>query len=161
MSLNVSYNQIASGIDTAALKEVTKQIFQRSNTQNASVLDNADLTKFNRVSLGTDLYKANAATARQIATVNAGLDINLSEKAVQSLKYLNSQASKSVFSAVEGKIALPETQTSESKQNLVKLPSFGRLIETLDLSTDKKGSNPFFYAQTSEAKNDEDLNIVA
>lgn len=157
MSLNVSYNQI-SGIDTAALKDVTRQIFERANSQNTSALANADLTKFNRVSLGTNLYNVSASQSSQIAMASAGLNVNLSEKALQSLRYLNSQASKSVFAAVEGKVALPEVQTIEKKDNVVKLPTFGRLVETAELTSDKKGSNPFYQG---EKKSNNDLNAMA
>lgn len=159
MSLNVSYNQI---VDAAALKDVTKQIFERANSQNSSssVLANADLTKFNRVSLGTSLYDVKASKSAEIAMVNSGINVNLSEKAIQSLRYLNNQASKSIFNVVEGKVTLP-VQTAEHKDNVVKLPTFGRLVETVDMAADKKGSNPFFNGQANDSKKEEELNIFA
>ena len=159
MSLNVSYNQI---VDAAALKDVTKQIFERANSQNASssALANADLSKFNRVSLGTSLYNVSASQSSQIAMANAGVNVNLSEKAIQSLRYLNNQASKSIFNAVDGKVVIP-VQTAEHKDNVVKLPTFGRLVETAEVGADKKGSNPFFNGQTNNSKKEDDLNIFA
>ncbi len=168
MSLSVSYNQINSGIDTAALKEVTKQIFQRANSQN-SVLAKADLTKFNRVNIGTDLYgnKVDASTANQIAMTKIGMQVNLSENAVNCLKYLNSEASKSIFKTVDGKVVIPETKEIAQKQNVVKLPTFGKLVETADLDSNKNGSNPFYKgellnSQKKEEKNiEESLNIFA
>lgn len=167
MSLNVSYNQINNGIDVAALKDVTKQIFQRANTQKSSALENFDLTKFNRVTLGTDLYsgKVDASTARQIAITNAGIQVNLSEKALNSLKYLSSEASKSIFKTVDGKIAIPETQEIADKSKVVVLPTFGRLVETADFSSDKNGSNPFYRGELlNNSKNEESeetINIFA
>lgn len=167
MSLSVSYNQINSGIDAAALKEVTKQIFQRANTQN-SVLAKADLTKFNRVALGTDLYsgKVDASTANQIAMTKNGMQVNLSENALNCLKYLNGEASKSIFKSVEGKIAVLETKEITEKQNVVKLPTFGKLVETADLDSNKNGSNPFYRGELlnstkKEETTDETLNIFA
>ena len=159
MGLNVSsYNHI-SGIDTAAIKDVTKQIFERSSSQN-SALANADLTKFNRVSLGTSLYNVNASQSAQIAMANAGINVNLSEKAMQSLRYLNLQASKSVFAALEGQVTLPQVQSQpEQKTNVVKLPSFGKLTDLADVSADKRGSNPFRQGTSSDA-NDENFNTL-
>jgi len=167
MSLSVSYNKnFNSGIDTAALKEVTQQIFQRANTQN-SALSSLDLTKFNRVTLGTDLYsgKVNAATANQIAMAKVDMNVNLSQNALNSLKYLSSEASKSVFKAVDGKISLPETKEVTEKQQKSILPIFGRLTEAADLDSDKKGSNPFYkgelLAASKKEEKEESLNIFA
>lgn len=167
MSLNVSYNQkLTSGLDVASLREVTQQIFQRANTQN-SVLANADLTKFNRVTLGTDLYsgKVDASTARQIAMTNSGMQVNLSDNALNSLKYLSGEASKSIFKAVEGKVTVAETKEITEKKNVVSLPSFGRLTETADLGSDKQGSNPFYkgelLAASKKEEKEESLNIFA
>ena len=168
MSLNVSYNQISNGIDAAALKDVTRQIFQRANAQNSSsVLANADLTKFNRVSLGTDLYsgKVDALTANQIAMTKTGLQVNLSGDALNSLKYLNSEASKSIFKNVDGKISIPETKEITEKQTTVKAFSFGKLTETADLDSNKQGSNPFYRGELLNVKKQEEkeetLNIFA
>lgn len=168
MSLNVSYNQIQqSGIDTAALKTVTQQIFQKSGAKVNSVLANNDLTQFNRVSLGTDLYsgKVQASTANQIAMNKVDYQVNLSDKAVASLKYLNSQASQSVFKTVEGKVTLPEVQEVSTEKKSFKLPSFGQLVETADLGSDKQGSNPFYKGELlkvkKEEKEEETLDLVA
>lgn len=167
MSLNVSYNQINSGIDVAALKDVTRQIFQKANAQTTSALANADLTKFNRVSLGTDLYsgKVDTATARQIAMTNSGLQVNLSSEAQNSLKYLSSEASKSIFRTVEGKITLPETKEITEKQASAKIFSFGKLVETTEMDSDKHGSNPFYKGELLNIKKEEEteeaLNIFA
>ena len=169
MSLNVAYNQINSGIDKAALKEVTTQIFQRANAgQSSSVLANADLTKFNRASLGTDLYsgKVSAAAANQIAMTKTDLQVTLSNNALNSLKYLNSEASKSIFKSVDGKINIPTTNDITEKQTTPKVFSFGKLTETADLGSDKRGSNPFYKGELlnikkEEKENDDSLNIFA
>lgn len=165
MSLSVSYNQnLKTGIDASALKEVTQQIFQRANTQN-SVLANADLTKFNRPSLGTDLYKVKAETASQIAMTNSGVQVNLSENTLSSLKYLNSQASKSIFKNVDGRITVAEGQDLTKTQKTEIIPTFGKLTETADLGADKRGSNPFYKGELLNIKKEEEkeevLNIFA
>lgn len=167
MSLSVSYKQnINSGIDTAALKEVTQQIFQRAASKTAD-LSSLDLTKFNRGNIGLDLYssKVDLTTARQVAMTNSGMQVNLSNNTLNSLKYLSSEASKSIFKVVEGKInpALKEEAT-EIKKSL-ELPAFGRLTETADLGSDKRGSNPFYkgelLANKKEEKQEEVINIFA
>lgn len=166
MSLSVSYKQnINSGIDTASLKEVTQQIFQRANSNSA--LSNLDLTKFNRVTLGTDLYsgKVDASTARQIAMTNSGIQVNLSSDAQNSLKYLSSEASKSIFKSVDGKISIAETKEISERTKTVVLPSFGQLTETAELGSDKRGSNPFYKGEllsiTDKKEKEENLNIFA
>lgn len=166
MSLSVSYKQnINSGIDTASLKEVTQQIFQRANSNSA--LSNLDLTKFNRVTLGTDLYsgRVDASTARQIAMTNSGMQVNLSSDAQNSLKYLSSEASKSIFKSVDGKINIAETKEISERTKTVVLPSFGQLTETADLGSDKRGSNPFYKGEllsiTDKKEKEENLNIFA
>lgn len=167
MSLSVSYKQnLNSGIDSAALKEVAKQIFQRANSK-TSELSNLDLTKFNRATLGTDLYsgKVDVSTARQIAITNSGMQVNLNDKALNSLKYLNSEASKAIFKNVEGKIAAVETKETTEKTKIAALPSFGQLIEVADLGSDKKGSNPFYKGEllntTKTEEKEEALNMLA
>lgn len=149
MSLSVSYKQnLTSGIDSSAVKGVTQQIFQKAAGNNTIDVKSLDLSKFNRVSLGTDLYsgKVDAATARQIAMNNA-MQVNLSASAVNSLKYLSSEASKSVFKSVDGKINVTEVKEPAKKQNLFEMPSFGQLTETVNLGSDKKGSNPFYRGE--------------
>lgn len=166
MGLSVSYNQISNGIDAAALKEVTQQIFQRANAQNTSALSNVDLTKFNRLTLGTDLYsgKVDASTASQIAMTKLGMQVNLSEKALNSLKYLSSEASKSIFKNVDGKVVIAETkEIAEKSKTTTTMPVFGKLIENIDLGSDKNGSNPFYKGELLQSnekdEQDETLNI--
>ena len=47
--------------------------------------------------LGKDLYKVNAAQASEIAMANSNININLSDKAQNSLKYLSALASTLAF----------------------------------------------------------------
>lgn len=166
MSLSVSYNQsINSGIDTASLKEVTQQIFQRASGKTAD-LSSLDLSKFNRVSLGTDLYsgKVDSSTARQIAITNSGMQVSLSENALNSLKYLSSEASKSIFQNVDGKINV-QTTPEISQRQTNGLPVFGHLTEAANLDSDKRGSNPFYKGELSKSSKTEEkeevLNIFA
>lgn len=167
MSLSVSYNQnINNGIDTAALKEVAKQVFQRAEAKSSDISTQFDLTKFNRATLGTDLYgsKVNASTATEIAMTKVGMQVSLSSEALNSLKYLSSEASKSIFKNVEGKITLAETQEAAKKVQVAVLPTFGKLVETAEMGSDKRGSNPFYKGELLQVKKEEKeevLNIFA
>ncbi len=164
MSLNVSYNQnINSGIDTAALREVTKTIFQRAESKSVD-LSSLDLSKFKRADLGVDLYsgKVDAATARQVAMTNS-MQLSFNENALASLKFLNGEASKSIFKAVEGKMTPAVNAEATIGQKTVELPRFSQLIKT-DLSQDKNGSNPFYKGELLKVKKEdkeESLNIFA
>lgn len=158
MALNVSYNYTnTAGIDTASVKEVAKQIFERANVK-SSALTEENLAKFNRPSLGSDLYsgRIDANAARQISMANSGMQVQLSANALNNLKYLNNEASKAIFKRIEGKITLPQVEeTAEKPKTQVNaLPTFGKLIE-VDFSSGKRGSNPFYKGETAQNDKDE------
>lgn len=167
MSLSVSYNQnINGGIDTAALKEVAKSIFQRADAKSSDISEKFDLSKFNRATLGTDLYggRVDASTANQIAMTRVDMQVSLSTEAQNSLKYLSSEASKTIFKDVDGKIAIPEAKEITDRVKSLPLAPFGKLVETLDLGSDKRGSNPFYKGELLKVEKTEDkeeLNIFA
>lgn len=166
MSLNVAYSQnINRGIDTGALKEVTEAIFKRAGSK-TSDLSSLDLTKFNRGDLGMDLYsgKVDASTARQVAMTNSGMQVNLSESGLASIKFLANEASKSVLKNVEGKIAPAVNEAAPKTQTFTSLPKFTQLVKTSDLSQDKHGSNPFYKGEllkVEKKEKEENLNIFA
>lgn len=166
MSLNVSLNQnIRKGIDTSVLREVTQEIFKRAESKTAD-LSTLDLSKFKRADLGMDLYsgKIDASTARQVAMTNSGMQVNLNENVLASIKFLNGEASKSVFKNVEGKIAPAVNEEAPKTQKMTSMPAFTQLIKTSDLGKDKNGSNPFYKGELMKAKKEEkeeSLNIFA
>lgn len=159
MSLSVSYNQnFKTGIDTSALKEVTQQILQKASAKTVD-LSSLDLTKFNRVSLGTDLYgrKVDAAQARKIAVANSGMEVSLSQNALESLKFLNTQASKALLASLDGKVApVVKEDAAVEIRKIIEKPVFGRLTETADLGQDKRGSNPFYKGELLKVSNKEE-----
>ncbi|HNW25438.1 MAG TPA: hypothetical protein PLG15_03700 [Candidatus Gastranaerophilaceae bacterium] len=167
MSLNVSYNQsINRGIDSKALVDVTQAIFKRAESK-SSELSNLDFSKFKKPDLGLDLYagKVNAATAREISMASSGVQVSLSEKAVKSLQFLNSEASKAIFKNVEGKIALPVEEKGNETKNVYQLPKFTELVKpATDLNKDKNNSNPFYKGELRKAEKketEEKINIFA
>ena len=166
MSLNVAYSQnINKGIDTQALREVTQEIFNRAETKSVD-LSSLDLTKFKRADLGMDLYngKVDSTTARQVAMANSGMQINLNETVLASLKFLNGEASKSIFKNVEGRMAPAVEEATTKVKNNFELPKFSQLVKTLDLSKDKHGSNPFQKSDVvkfEKKEKEEAINIFA
>lgn len=166
MSLNVSYtSNIGKGIDSAALREVTQEIFKRAESR-ASDLSSLDLTKFKRVDMGMDLYngKVDSAVARQVAMTNSGMQVILSEKAVETLRFLNSEAAKSILKSVEGKMTPAVNEESAKVKNAFQLPSFTQLVKTTDLGQDRRGSNPFYKGEllkVEKKEKEENLNIFA
>jgi len=166
MSLSVSYNQnLTSGIDVASLKEVTQQIFNKSTVKSVD-LSTLDLTKFNRVTLGMDLYagKVDSATARQIAMSNSSMQVKLNQGALNSVQYLNNEACKSILKNVDGKITVAETKETIKSEGRFQLPSFSSLTKAFDLGKDKNGSNPFYKGELLNVKKEEEkeeINILA
>lgn len=175
MSLNINrfpsqYN--AQAIDTQAIKEITSQILNTENTQTKTVdLDTLNLSKFNRVNLGVDLYatKTSAEQATQIAVRNSDIDVNFNnQNFLTNLQYLNSQAAVSAFKTtkqVEGKIAAPLAEGSQvNLKELFAVPQTAQIFESQSSNKDKKGSNPFSYqrpASSDEDNKTESLSIFA
>ena len=150
--LNVAYNQnLGNGIDASALKDVTKQIFQRaaaksSTTRTQSAATTFDFSKFKRADLGLDLYNGNvdSQTAKQVALTNSGLQVKLSQKAVSSLAYLNNVASKASTQNVNAQTVPAVKEETVQEKKVLQFPKFNTLIQTLNTGHDKNGSNPFY-----------------
>ena len=131
------------GIDTANVAKISSEIL--GNSQNAQV-QGLNLSKFNRATLGIDLYsnRTNADLQKQIALTQAGLYA----QAVNVAK-LNSQAALNLYSAqtVQRNVELTQsTLTNEltSPLRLEELDRSIRLFETQDKhSNASNGYNPF------------------
>ena len=97
---HANYGRVA--IDTQALAKVSEQILNPNN-QNSVDVSKLDLSKFNRVSLGTDLYAARTSNEVALQASKAATDfgINFSQNFVQNVQYLNSQAAQSLLSQKE------------------------------------------------------------
>ncbi len=144
-----------SAIDTEALAKVSQQILNPNNEKTVDV-STLDLSKFNRVKLGTDLYaeRTNGEVALKAAKAATDFDVNLSKTFMANLQYLNSQAAQSLFTSKEmtGKVAVAVDNTKEVTEAKVVIAS-SKINETNEMNKDKRGSNPFaFYmpAQTKE-----------
>ncbi|MBP7211757.1 hypothetical protein KBA27_02885 [bacterium] len=157
MSLNVSYNQnFGSGIDSTALKDVTREIFNRAaaktnNTQSTQTTS-FDFTKFRRQDLGLDLYNTDAATAKQVSMLNAGMGVELSAKAVSSLAYLNSVASKASTQGIAQNAPIAKEDAVQQEHKVLQFPKLNTLVKTFNTGHDKNGSNPFYSSSVTKPK---------
>jgi hypothetical protein len=166
MSIGITSNR--NYIDTTAINEVSKQIFQKAET-NSFDINSTDLTKFRRPEVGVDLYsrRTDLDSARQIAIRNAGLDINLNENFIANIQYLNTQAAQGINKAqktMEGKVIAPVAEGEKSEiKNIFNSQNNIELNNSKNLDKDKRGSNPFsFYSMNSnKEKQEEVINIFA
>lgn len=162
MALNV-YNQTfnTAGIDRSVLKEVSQEILKRAaakNTQfNTSTGSLGNI--FSTRDLGVDLYKGNvdAATARQIAQNNSGLNIQLNNNVLASIQYLNTKAAQNVQKNVEGKLTIA---LNESQGQTAKTETAGKFnsIVSLAAGKDKNGSNPSYKGELLFVKKEKEQN---
>ena len=166
MGLNVGFVNHAKfgapAIDTQALAKVTEQILN-PNSEKTIDVSKLDLSKFNRASLGTDLYasRTNGEVALQAAKAATDFDLKLSQSFSQNVQYLNSQAAQSLFTVKEanGLAAFSIENTQVSEKELVIEAT--QVNETKDMNKDKKGSNPFsFYMPANESAENEESESI-
>ena len=163
MGLNVGFVNHAnfgkSAIDPQALAKVTEQILNPNNQKTVDVAS-LDLSKFNRVSLGTDLYAARTSgdVALQASKAATDFGVNFSQNFAQNVQYLNAQAAQSLFSVKEtnGLAAFTAENANKVSESEIIIAST-QVNETKDMNKDKKGSNPFaFYMPANEAQEQEE-----
>ena len=166
MGLNVGYlnnaNSFKPIIDSQALSRVSEQILNPNKEQTIDV-SKLDLSKFNRVSLGTDLYAArtNGEVALQASKAVTDFGVNLSTTFNSNIQYLNSQAAQSLFTSKENnpQAAFSIENTQKAPEDQVVLAS-SQVAETKNMNKDKRGSNPFaFYVKVEANKEKEDSDV--
>lgn len=164
MSISVNYNQnFKTGIDTSILKEVSAEILKRAQAKAMNVQSGRTIS-FTTTDLGLDLYqgKVDTNTARQVAMNNSGLQIQLNQNVLDSIKFLNTQAAQKVQKNVEGKIAFSVYEGADV-QKAAETPKFNSIV-SFGTAKDKNGSNPFYHGEllaNGQKKEDkrEDINI--
>ena len=163
MGLNVGFVNHANygrpAIDSQALAKVTEQILNPNNQKTVDVAS-LDLSKFNRVSLGTDLYAARTSgdVALQASKAATDFGINFSQSFSQNVQYLNAQAAQSLFSVKEtnGLAAFTADNANKVSESEIIIAST-QVNETKDMNKDKRGSNPFsFYMPANETQEQEE-----
>ena len=147
MSISVNYNQnFKTGIDTSILKEVSAEILKRAQAKAMNVQSGRTIS-FTTTDLGLDLYqgKVDTNTARQVAMNNSGLQIQLNQNILDSIKFLNTQAAQKVQKNVEGKIAFSVYEGADV-QKAAETPKFNSIV-SFGTAKDKNGSNPFYHGE--------------
>ena len=163
MRLNVTQN-FRTGIDTSILKEVSAEILKRAQAKAMNAQTGSVRTAFKAADLGLDLYqgRVDSATARQVAMNNSGMQIQLNQNVLDSIKFLNSQAAQNVQKNVEGKIAFSVYEGADV-QKAAEAPKFNSIV-SFSTAKDKKGSNPFYHGELlanghKKEEKREDINI--
>ena len=160
--MNVTLGQnFKTGIDTSLLKEVSAEILKRAQAKSMNVANNP--SAFKAADLGIDLYKGDGQIAKQVAMNNSGLQIQLNQNVLESIKYLNTQAAQQTQKNVEGKLAFSVYESTDV-QKAAEPPKFNSII-SFGTAKDKQGSSPFYHgellANNKEEKKEEIINIFA
>lgn len=158
MGLNIgTFNN--SIIDSNALTRVTEQILNPNKEVRVDV-SKLDLSKFNRISLGTDIYSAGTSTETAIQTAKAvtDFDLNLSNSFSANVQYLNSVAAQSLFSSKGNTENVDNAQKINPNEVVL---ATSNIDETANMQKDRRGSNPFsFYVNVNEKDDDNDFEQV-
>lgn len=161
MSMSVYNAQYKLGIDTTTLKQVSNEILKRAAEKNSQYNTNSSAVKnifqSTQQNLGIDLYKGNVDTsvARQVAMNNSGMQIQLSQDALNSIQYLNSQAVNNIQKNVEGKISIALNEGVGNSQKSEAAPKFNSII-SLAAGKDKNGSAPSYKGEFLFIKKDKE-----
>ncbi len=158
MALNVYNQTFNTGIDRSVLKEVSQEILKRAAAKNSQY--NTSSSSFSTVlktqNIGIDLYsgRVDTQTQRQISLNNSGLNIQLNQEVLNSIKYLNTQAAQNVQKNVEGKITVALNESQGQVQRTENGAKFNSII-SLASSKDKHGSNPSYKGELLFVKKDQ------
>ena len=141
MSFDVSAK--FNGIDKSVLKEVSQEILKRAHAKNAEFNVNSSFKTASQAKqeLGLNLYNGSvdSNTARQIALNNSGLQIQLNQNVLDSIKYLNSQAAQRNANHLEGRLTADINEIS-TKVVSPENPTLTQGILSFATDKDKSGS---------------------
>ena len=161
MSMSVYNAEYKLGINRSTLQQVSNEILKRAAEKNSQYNTNSSSVKNifqnTQQNLGIDLYKGNVDTsvARQVAMNNSGLQIQLSQDALKSIQYLNSQAGNNVQKNVEGKISIALNEGVGNTQKTESAPKFNSIV-SLATGKDKNGSAPSYKGEFLFIKKDKE-----
>lgn len=148
MTMNVYNAQYKLGIDRTTLQQVSQEILKRANEKNNQYNVHTVNNVFKPADIGVDLYKGNVDlnTAKQIALNNSGLQIQLNQNVLNSIKYLNTQAVQNIHKNVEGKITVALNEGVGNTQKTPEAPKFNSIV-SLATGKDKNGSAPSYKGE--------------
>lgn len=167
MSLNLNTALYAlNGVDVNSVNSVAKGILNAESKAQPTV-QNIDYSKFNRASLGVDLYssRTNVDLQKQVAMIQAGLYAKAVDVAM-----LNSSAAANLYSAqtVQKNVELTQSITQGADLTAPKQLEANRNFIELFNITDKNsnassGFNPFQAGEevSREEKKETEINLFA
>lgn len=149
MSLNVNTALYrASGVDVNSVAQVSSQILKSAQTNQQPQVQSIDYSKFNRATLGVDLYSARTSLElqKQIALTQAGLYT----QAINTAS-LNAQAAASLYSAATVQKNVELTQSIQTQEFVApaKVEEQSRAVQLFNISdknansSNAQGFNPF------------------
>ena len=153
MALNVNtalYN--LQGVDSASVAKVSAEILKSAKSKEPQVVG-LDYSKFNRATLGLDLYskRTNVELQKQVSMIQAGLYA----KAINVAK-LNSNAAMNLYSAnaVQKQVELTQSISQSELTSPRKLEESDTSIKLFNIadkhSNSSNGFNPFAAGQESQ-----------
>lgn len=148
MTMSIYNAQYKLGIDTTTLHQVSQEILKRAAEKNSQYNTTYVNNVFKPADIGIDLYKGNVDTkiARQVALNNSGLQVQLNQEVLNSIKYLNTKAAYNVQKNVEGKITIALNEGVGNVQKSENAPKFNSII-SLAAGKDKNGSAPSYKGE--------------
>lgn len=161
MTMSVYNAQYKLGIDTTTLQQVSQEILKRANEKNNQYNVRTVNNVFKSTDIGIDLYKGNVDvnTAKQIALNNSGLQVQLNQEVLNSIKYLNTQAVQNIHKNMEGKITVALNEGVGNTQQTSEAPKFNSII-SLAAGKDKNGSAPSYKGEFLFIKREKDKEEV-
>lgn len=162
MSLNLN-NALYGvyGVDGNNVVNVANKILNgQNNASKQATVQSIDYSKFNRPTLGVDLYSSRTSVdlQRQVALTQAGLyqqSINVAQ--------LNSHAAANLYSAQTVQKNVELTQSVDSKDSLTpvqKIETSANVIQTLNIqdknSNSSNGFNPFASGEDNNTQAESD-----
>ena len=158
MSFNVSQN-FKSGIDASVLKQVSAEILKRAHAKNGNVNFDVNVKTPAQVrqEQGLNLYNGSVDvnTAKQIALNNSGLQIQLNQNVLDSIKFLNSQAAQKTASDLNGRLTIDVNEVSNkvvSPEN----PTVTQGIVSFATDKDKSGSQTPYRGELLQGESNVD-----
>ncbi|MBR1616847.1 hypothetical protein IJ670_01715 [bacterium] len=152
MNLNTNLYNL-NGVDVASVNKVTGQILKnaQNNTENKVNVEAIDYSKFNRKTLGIDLYSSRTSTdvQKQIAMLHAGLyakniDVTQMNSYAAAALYGAAATNKGSELASDYELASPKKIEEDNK----------RLVEFFNIqdgnSNSSNGYNPFMRTESSD-----------
>lgn len=163
MSLNINTALYrANGVDINSVPQVANQILKNAQTNQQPQVQAIDYSKFNRATLGIDLYssRTNVDLQKQISLTQAGLYA----KSIDIAK-LNSQAAMNLYSAKTVQKNVELTQSIQTNE-LIPPPKTEKLNNNIKLfniadknASTSNGFNPFEEDKENSATEENNENV--